>query len=490
MRSNIVFSIKHASSEKYIFWVTLLFYLLLLFVNPSNKFIAASYLFLFLAYYLKIRNVAESLLFVFVSSLIVQTGKGYSIQLLPPGVFPVQIFPQGYFVNLVITARHFISIAMLIYIVRHFLSKHQSFKITFVDLLLVFFFYLKIISAAFVSKAPELSLPFEILSLANLVTYLFVRIMVKTSPDLWKKLVFVFSALLVFQSVLGLFQLSIKSPLYKNLEYQVNIEYFGNAIDETQFTFRPVGTLYHANTLGIWAASVCIFLFTFSLKNKSNIVKFSSLIGFFLLITTLSRSAWLGFCIGFLYITAVSKESRFLVKQFFKFIIKWRLVVVPFLIFLIFFFILPRAESSLYSFGENSGALFYRKIQIQDAIEIIKNNPFLGVGTLMGIYEGIYLNLNTVAASIPLAVHNWYFSIAVENGLLAVAVFIFFIILSLKRLLQKVGTSMTFISISAPIICLFTAGLLQAYINIDFILLLLSLTNSANIMSKNAKQTF
>jgi hypothetical protein len=490
MKSKILRLIDKLSTEQYIFWITLFFYIFLLVINPSNYVIAFSFVFLFLVYYFKLKRFETSLFFTYVSSLIIETGKTYPIQLIPAGVFPLEIFPQGYFVNIIITASIFIAFVMLLFVIRRLVLKPKTFKINLLDVLIIIFFVLKILSAVFGSKQPELSLPFEILSLSSFTAYFYARIFLNSDSSLWKNLIYLLSALVIFESLLGFSELAIKSPLGKNLEYQVNIEYFGNAVDETQFTFRPVGTFEHANALGIWVSSVCVLLFIFALKKKSNILWLSFLSGCALMITTISRSAWLGFAAGSLFfIIYASRKSKNLLKPMLDFILKWLYVIIPVLLFLFFFFIIPRAENSLYSFQTDAGASFFRRIQILDAVEIIKLHPIFGVGAAMDVYEGISLNLYTMAASVPLQVHNWFINIAVDNGLLTLFAFILFLILSIKKIFETGKSNLIYVSIVSVVICLVVASMFQPYINIELILLLLSLTNGGNMIPLNNEKT-
>jgi O-antigen ligase len=320
------------------------------------------------------------------------------------------------------------------------------------------------------------------------VAYFYARINIKANFSFWKNLSYIFSAMVIFECLLGFLQFAAKSPLGKNIEYQVNIEYFGSAVDETPFTFRPVGTFDHANTLGIWVSSVCVFLLGIGLKNKLNILRLSFLAGSTLMIITISRSAWLGFAVGFLFVIIyTAKKSKNLLKPLWVFALKWRFIIFPILLLLFLFFVFPRAENSIYSFQQDAGAAFYRRIQIQDAVQIIELHPILGIGALMSVYEGISLNLYTVAASVPLQVHNWYLQIALENGLLAIFVFIFFLTLSIKRIFEFRGKSIISISVLGFIISSLIAATLQPYINIEFLILLLSLTNDGRIVLSNEK---
>jgi len=367
--------------------------------------------------------------------------------------------------------------------------KPRVYKPNLIDLLLIIFVILKILSAFLGSKLPALSLPFEALLLSSFVAYFYARFFIKFDMKLWKSLACLLGALVVFESLLGFSELAIKSPLGKNLEYLLQIDYFGHAADETQFTFRSAGTFNHANALGTWVASLCIFLFVAWLENKSNILWLSFVLGFSLMLITLSRSAWLGFAVGFLLlIIYIARHNKNVLRPRFNLILKWRFLIFPVLLILFVLFVIPRAESSLYSFQQDAGAVFFRRIQILDAIEIIKLHPIFGVGAVMGVYEGIALNLYTMTASIPLVVDNWYINTALGNGLVALFVFIFFLILSLRKLFESNNNPMLKISIVNSVICLLVAGIFLSDINTEFILLLLSLTNGGNIVPANEKK--
>lgn len=483
MSTNISLFVNSISKESYLFWITLCFYFSLLITNPSNKIIALCFVLLFIVTQLKIKNISLSLLFTFVTSTILLTGKTYSVQLLPPDVFPIEIFPQGYFIRLVVTPSHIIAFIMFFLMLRKLVvdkERSKYLKTNSPETLLLIFFVLKILSALIGSKDPGLSLSAEILSLNGLVVYFFVKFFLQRKRFVWKLIIHVLAGLVVFESLLSFWQLAVKSPLFKNLESQVNIEYFGHAVDEPEFTFRPVGTFDHANFLGIWLAATILLLLITLVKENSAAVWIALWMGGATLIATLSRSAWLGAFSGILYLAVMSNiNDRRQFTNLVKKVWRWKALLIPAILFLIVFFVLPRAEKSIYSFGVDTGAVFYRRIQILDAIEIIKLNPLFGVGALMGVYEGLALDLYTVAASIPLAVHNWYLTLALENGLPSLVVFILFLLVSLRKMWYvsdfphplKMG-------VTSFVICLLTSAFFQPYIAIDYIFLLLSQLNS------------
>ncbi len=488
MESKLLTKIGKIPNEKYIFWVTLVFYIFLLVVNPPNKFIAFSFIPLLLIYYLKIGDISQSLLFTFVSSGIVMTGKTYPIQIIPPGLFQTDVFPYGYFINIVISSSVFISFAMLLATIRALISKTHNFRLNFLDLLIIIFYFLKILSATLGSKEPHLSLPLEILGLTSFFAYFYVRVTIKITDSLWKMLACVISALVIFESVLGIMQLMSKSPLDKNIEYQVNLEYFGNTLGETQFTFRPVGTFDHANSFGIWLAASGLFLLAAVYKNRSAIIWVAFFMGCILMITTISRSAWLGFFGGFVFlVTYLSRRSKNLLKPLLNFVLKWRLILIPCVLILFLFFVVPRINDSIYSFRPDAGGAYFRKVQISDAVEIIKLHPIFGIGAGMSAYEGVALDLYTLTAKVPLEVHNWYLGIALENGLPSLFIILLFVLYSLKKNFESYPNSIIRTSVAGVIICSAISGILQPYFNFGLILLLLSIINGDTITGQNAK---
>lgn len=476
MLTKLIQKLNNASDQKYLFWITFLFYIFLVVTNISNKPIVVSFIVLFFLYFFKFKKLELSLFFTFVSSLIVVVGKTYHLLLIPAGIFSTDIFPYGYYSSLVISASHLVAFAMFMYTIRYLTIYRKTIKFNKLDFLIVLFYLFKIVSALFGSKNSTLSLPYEILSLTNLIAYFYIKFVLKTNQTLWKNLSYLFAAMVLFESILGFRQLINKSPLGKNIEFQVGIEYFGHSIDETPFSFRPVGTFEHANGLGIWTAAVCIFILIQSLSGKSYTLWLSFLAGLALIIVTISRSAWLGISISAIFsILYVFKHYKNLVKPITTYLLKWRFVIVPIFLLLFFFFVIPRAKNSVYSFQKNEGAGGFRFIQNQDAIQSIKSHPILGIGAGMQVFEGISLNSNTLKANLPLEVHNWYLSTALSNGLPALFTIMFFLFYSLKIIFKPKKMPLINVSIASTITCLMVAAIFQPIINIDIILLLMPL---------------
>ena len=475
------------NSNIYVFIVFLISYLILWLVNPSNKIIAFSVVPFFSLIYLKIRKVNVTLLLCYLFYSVIFTGKTYPIQLVPANIFPVEIFPNGYFTSIVIAPVHIVSLFMMVLLLRNlfiYKGNTKGFKLNNVDYLVLVFNLLIIISNIFASQRPDISIAISGLLLHNLILYFFVRSIELKDKKLITLIISALSAILIFQSLISFQQFVSKSPIFKNIEYQLDIEYFGKAVDEIEFTFRPLGTFIHANSLGIWISGILILLISFSYSTISSPVLIAIILGTITILMTLSRSAWLGLSGGIFFVLYVIEKIKKVILP--QKITKTILVSVLVLFVPLMVLVIPRIEKSLYSFGIDYGGGYFRRIQITDGLILIKENPFFGIGTEMSVFEGITLNLNTVAASIPLAIHNWYLKLALENGIPSLIVFTSLIIITIKKSLEKITNQrkpfsfdfFIIVGLVGGIISCLISGFLQPDIGDQFLWLSLALLNS------------
>lgn len=424
--------------EAFVFLVSLLFYLFLWFINPGNKIIAASFVGLIFIFYFKLKDFRTSLLLVYLASLVVFTGKSYPIELIPAGFYPKELYPFGYIEYFIISPKHILSFMMFAVMVRDFITKRfKPPKIKAIDLTIISFFAWGVISDFLVSRRPEVSILFSLIFLHGLVFYFYLRTYLKKKSNFLILLVFILLSLVFFESVVSFQQLLASSPIYKNIEAQVNIEIFGFSADEFKFRFRPLGTFEHANMLGMWLSFVLSVIFatlfssrTWSFGAKRSLGVFAVFIGgIFTLVVTLSRSSWMGAAFSFLLILfIVEKLKKVKAPEIFN---KYAHIFLAISLFLFILFVFPRVEKTFYSFGEEGGGHF-RTQQIKESFDMVVQNPLFGVGTDMSVLEGVSLNPTGAFASAPLPVHNWYLFVAAEQGIPALVFFLIFVILSIR----------------------------------------------------------
>lgn len=455
------------SNSKYIFLTTLLFFLFLWFVNPSNYVIAAAFFILIVIYNLKIKNIRLSLLLALLSSSIIYTGKSYLILLIPKGVLPIEIYPMGYYTSLTITANLILSVLMALVIIRDLINKNvRRFRLKSIDLIILLFYLWSIIADCFGSKDPMFSLLYNFQGLTIPVLFLFIRLQKFDKKHLRGLVISLLSALLIFESLISFQQLMTQAPLGRNLEAQKGIEYFGKTVDELQFTFRPVGTFNHANMLGLWISSYLIIFVALLVQKPSKSLVGIILIGTACLITTLSRSSWLGFVAGTLFVIYLLEKKKIINKQINKYLPIFITIFIP----LVIIFILPRIEKSLYAFSEGGG--YFRKVQIERSVPLLLRNPLWGVGSNRSVQEGLNLiNKRNLNPSIILDVHNWYILNTIEHGFVSTFIFFILIYLYIKRYEYQHFDNTNDIGWLGGVIASLVVGIFQPFINIQIIIL-------------------
>lgn len=474
---NVFNKITYLKPQAYVFYSSLIFYSFLWFFNPQNKIIAVSFLILIFIFYHRLKDIRLSLLLSYLTSIIIFTGKRYLIQLLPLGIFPVDLYPLGYVVYFVISPKHILAFIMFIFLVRDIIkTRFKLIQIKKADLLVIFYFFWILASDVFGSKNPAISLLFSIASLHLLIFYIYLKTYIKKSKLFFLILLGLFASQILFESLISFQQFAASSPIFKNIEEQVDIEYFGHAVDELQFRFRPVGTFAHANVLGLSISFFLSVIFVYLYKQPKPIF-FTALIGGVItLAMTLSRSSWIGFAASII-------TSLFILERIKKIrpppiFTKNMLSLSVIAILLVAFFVLPRAEKSIYSFGRGGGGGYLRTLQIRDTLNIIARNPIFGIGTFMSVQEGILINPKGVFTSVPLGIHNWYLLTAAEHGIPALLLFASFLLVFIKPIItsiikKRMQSLKQFIKLGlvGGIISLLVVGLFQPFIGEEFILL-------------------
>lgn len=456
----------------YIFFTTLLFFLILWFLNPGNYIVAASFILLIFVYYYKTKDIRLSLLLAYLASTVVFTGKSYPIQLVPAGLLPSEIYPFGYFVRFTISPSLILATIMFLIMLRDFVNGAlKNFKLKLFDIVLAAYYLWLVISDYFGSNLPEFSLLFSLVSLTTLVLYFYIKIYSKQKDKFIKIFIYLLSAIIIFESLISFQQFLIKSPIGKTLELQQNIEYFGNTADEIQFTFRSLGTFEHANAFGIWLSSYLVIITLLFFTKPNYLFAGACFMGIIALVMTLSRSSWIAYFAGILTsLFILEKLKKINLSNTLKKYSRWFIILgIP----LFIFFIFPRIEKSIYTFSQGGG--YFRSVQLDRAFELINKDPIFGVGSGRSVPEGLKItNLSDPNFSILADVHNWYVLLMVEHGIPSLLIFTVIIYLYFKKVFAKNKFSVKTLGLTMGVVATLIAGLFQPYINFQIIILALA----------------
>lgn len=235
------------------------------------------------------------------------------------------------------------------------------------------------------------------------------------------------------------------------IERDLGLEFFGEmglSPDSwaEESTIRVGGLLGHPNAFATYLTMTlpfCLF-FLESLQRKTTRVASFVLLcsGCVVLLATKSRGAWLGFGISALcaFIFFIFRAKRVHIRRFG--------VITVVIISLLVGSIVSQDVIKKRLFIDDKGSAASRVPMMIDALEVIRNNPFMGIGLnnyslVISKYDVTGIHKEWVA----MPVHNLFLLIAAETGIMSLLVFMAFwaIILQKVYALSKINNKKTFI---------------------------------------------
>lgn len=242
--------------------------------------------------------------------------------------------------------------------------------------------------------------------------------------------------LVFFEGLWASLQFLLKRPLGRILELELSEFPYGILATEDIFQFRSSGTLSHPNTLAIFLGMLLPLIMTQLMVKKPLIknkilVLASFLFGLFGLVFTMSRWAWAisGLILVSLFYCLAKKERLKFSKK----------LVSIFLVFLTI--LIPLTGKRIITSGEvfeGGYSTWQSRIRlVQEALVMIRERPFLGVGPGNFLPILAQSNVTGVAHYFFAPVHNLYLLFAAEIGILATFCFFAPVFLSLKKFWQE-----------------------------------------------------
>lgn len=239
-------------------------------------------------------------------------------------------------------------------------------------------------------------------------------------------LLLILFGMLVLESSITYLQTFKRGVLGLTIEKVSTIPSFGFGADENQLQFRPVGLSYHANSLANWQISLLSTIILLWLtvknilpKNVSNFLIVTSIgLSISVIVLTLSRSAYLSlFLFALIFILFSFKTSLRAMRFALGYLQKFKIPLLVIFVYFIFM-ISDRALNTLFTLGE-TGGLKTRQVQINEAIQVLRSSPYLGVGNGMFISASYDFNPEGVIRYFPEYVHNGFILFLAERGFIA-----------------------------------------------------------------------
>lgn len=320
-----------------------------------------------------------------------------------------------------------------------------------------------LLSALYGSLIPGLSM-FQVLT--PLVGIIWIMYLITLGKNIrkkeWQKIIVTLTCvillLIFFEGLVVVLQTLWKSSLGLLIEATQMAPVFGLGADETSGTFRPFGLSIHPNGLANRQLTLLLsVLFLWSYKGKkknshpSQLVWLALGLSAMMIILSLSRAAYIAVTVVTFFICLrhpnLINQTRHLAIKALAQTRLWHKIILSILTGGLIFKLSQRLLSSLYAFSE-AGGVTTRLVQYQEAWEVFKRSPFLGIGDQMFIPTSFHLFPKGVMSYFPENVHSGFLLLLIERGLLGFVFYVLFFWLFFyairKSQLQKINKTMLY----------------------------------------------
>lgn len=469
--------VKHIRTEIFITNTVLLLLFIIRFLNPDNKTLVLFFIVFLMVIWVKLHDITLAAFLTFSVTGVFFVGKEYIIQLNDLNQYPnlKELYPLGLYQRITISASDVIFPIFFLSLFSQLKKlKNLPKKVKTLDIIIFLFLILSLVADIIASKRIFLSLLLKRSLIESVIIYFYLRFLVNNHVQVFKIFLNIMTALVFFESFIAIQQFIQSSSLGKNFEIQKTAEIFGGNAEESAFAFRPTGTLPQTNDLGLFLSAFLPFIFIKVLVNKEKFFSVSLIMGITTVLLTLSRSAWLGLAVGLLYLFYMI-EYRMKINLLQK--IKAKTSLILLLLFCsLLIYIMPRLATTFLSLGR-SGGLYFRFRQIQESWGLFKSSPLIGVGTGMSVSE-ILTNYRTgVFSEFPSVIHNYYFLLLLENGIIVFSFFILIILFGFKQLFTQKNYLLVYAALASYTVIII-GGIFQPLFNFTLIFILLALAFS------------
>lgn len=234
---------------------------------------------------------------------------------------------------------------------------------------------------------------------------------------------YVVSALLVFQSIIGIQQMISSSATIGTIS--------GTAIvaEENQLFPRFQGTFAYANQFALIQSLFLLLLLPYALTHNNWVFRFSSIAGFLSIIFSQSRISWVILFLAFVIYIPLYKQQ--LKKALAKIVhIHHGLLLIAIAIPVIV--ISERIIASTSFVGDYGGGPL-RLSMIQDGLTLLRDAPFGGFGAETSVYQLFDKIPKGYIRYFPFAIHLGFLQMILESGIIGTIFFFLPFYLSIRQ---------------------------------------------------------
>lgn len=462
-------SIKMKLSPRTLIFASLIFYGSLVLAPHKIVVFALTFLYFFVLWRL-VGHFRQALMVLYLTLIPILVGKLFAIDLITAEELDIVGRSFGIAADIVITISDVVIACMAISLVATAFRKELIYRRhPILELLLFLYFAGTVIATLLGSVRQDISIIHSLFSIKPLILYYFFSSKPTIRPVV---AVSVLIACLFFE--LGV----VVGQVLKGGSIGLVIETIGNyiVVDESLDAvglLRYGGTYMHANALAhailiplCFALSALFFPF----GKKDGVVFSGFFAGLFVLIVTMSRSAWLSFAFGFgifFVLTRLGWGYKLTLiiglSKLYKFILIGALIFLGVMM-------MPRLISTLYSKGLY-GSIETRSMLLKEYKELLPAYIYTGVGLEMDVYvqyiRSSYFGSRNIDAPnrsvllyFPEPVHNGFLRLLIQVGLLGAVPYYLLLCMLIFLVIKRLR------SVVLPASRYFGASLIAAYVAI------------------------
>lgn len=417
----------------------LVLYYLLAFITPEKKlFVAFSVLFVIVLWFLY-RSWNTALVLGYFAVAPFSVGQVYKFQILTPAqLFFDPQYPEGRNLFFVLSPAFLVGIVVVIKAAQSVFSQGVRAVVNIETIILFGSVLIRFVSALQASHNQGLSILYGLHGFILAAWLILALKEYQKRPEIVRGLYLIAMCSAVLNSALILLQLVKGGPVGTILEQR------GTAVpgEIGVSFFRPFGLESHpnfsANVLLFGIFTSFLFYLTSSIRHRKIAISacLASLAG---LIVVQSRAGYLGAAGG-----AIPAAVVFIRQTKIKAISLLKLRLTPpaalvGLVFIVLFtlFVIGRFYNTMLFSASEGGGFSVRSQLAKEAIAIIQEKPFFGIGPGMFIAAAYERNVTGVMYWFPEAVHNGFLLVASESGVFALVLSIGFIFFVFRRILTS-----------------------------------------------------
>lgn len=429
------------TNQLYVFLLTLVATIACYMLPENFKLFTLITMFFLMVYTIITNNFLLSLISLsFITQHFLSPGKYYSFTLIEAGLLRAEpYYTQGLIDGYGIVASDILLMIMCIYYIRRFIlgvytkKKSNSLINRLIISCWVAYIVYSLYSSLYFSYYPFFSIV-NLLQYSKIIFFyiIFSELFESERTTRIYKFPYVLSGFSIANSLIGFYHFIVDAQktilsdryvgMYTSVEHELRIA-------------APKGLYLHSNEFALFSLVWMVLLVYYSTYQNNIYVKLAIAFNLLSIILSQSRTVW---ALTILFIALLGYQAHTKILTFIHHH-KRSSIYIGLIALLCVWAVTPRILSLQYTFDGGSGSI--RTRMVEEAIEAISTNPWIGYGINTGVHTLFDKNPDGYLQDFPFDVHNGYLQMAIESGVVGVVLFFFPLVYLVRYYSEKMYTA-------------------------------------------------